>query len=298
MRIFSGAGGPIGPTLTFTPKGFTVDRKRKHLVRLGAGVAAGLGAVALAWTGIAAYADEPETKGDFEAKVIGGQPAEEGQYPWLVSLAYADDGTAFCGGTVITEDIVLTAAHCAEAVAGPDEVLVYSGSVDLESPDIVETAVSDIHIAHDYNEPVELANDWALLLLDESIDAEPIDVGTEPEEFDVLETAGWGETGSGYPTVAHWVEVPFVSDEDCEAAYPGEFDAQTMLCAGDLENGGVDSCSGDSGGPIMAPNEDGELILVGVVSWGDGCAEAGNPGVYAEVADFNSAIDDVIDDWS
>jgi trypsin len=273
-----------------------VDRKRK-LVRLGAGVAAGLGAVALAWAGIAANAGEPETKGDFEAKVIGGQPAEEGQYPWLVSLAYSADGAAFCGGSVIAEDIILTAAHCVEEIASPDDLLVYSGSVDLESADIVETAVSDIHIAHDYNEPIPMANDWALLLLDEAIDAEPIDVGTEPEEFDVLETAGWGETGSGYPTVAQWVEVPFVSDDDCEAAYPGEIDAQTMLCAGDLENGGVDSCQGDSGGPIMAPTDEG-LILVGIVSWGDGCAEAGNPGVYAEVADFNSAIDDVIEDWS
>ncbi|MFC3493802.1 S1 family serine peptidase [Glycomyces rhizosphaerae] len=279
-----------------------MDKKRKRLIRIGAGAVAGLGAVALAWTGIAANADEPaDAKGDFEAKVIGGEPAEEGQYPWLVALGYTGEGTPFerqfCGGSVITETVVITAAHCAEAVAGPDEVVVFSGSVDLESDDLVETAVADIHIAHDYNEPIDRANDWALLLLDEPVDVEPIDVGTEPEEFDALETAGWGETGSGSASVAEWVEVPFVSDDDCEAAYPDEIDAATMLCAGDLENGGVDSCQGDSGGPIMAPGEDGQ-ILVGIVSWGYGCAEAGNPGVYAEVADFNSAIDDVLEDWS
>ncbi|MEV3936621.1 serine protease [Glycomyces sp. NPDC049804] len=275
-----------------------MDRKRKHLIRLGAGVAAGLGAVALAWTGVAANAEEPEAGGDFEAKIVGGEAAEEGQYPWLVSLVYSDDGTPFCGGSVIAEDVVITAAHCVERLSGPDDVVVYSGSVDLESPNIVETEVTDIHMAHDYNEPVDLANDWALLRLDEAVDVEPIEVGTEPEEFDVLETAGWGDLGNDtYPTVARWVEVPFVSDDDCEDAYPGEVDAQTMLCAGDLENGGVDSCDGDSGGPIMVRTDEG-LILVGIVSWGDGCAVAGNPGVYAEVADFNSAIDDVLDDWS
>jgi secreted trypsin-like serine protease len=275
--------------------------RKKHLIRLGTGLAAGLGAAAIAWAGTAANAEEPVADGDFEAMIIGGQPAEEGQYPWLVALARADEGTPFqnqfCGGSVITPTVVLTAAHCVENLTDPEEIVVFSGSVDLESDDLVETAVADFHIAHDYDEPVVFANDWALLLLDEPVDVEPIDVGTEPSEFDTLETAGWGETGAGYPTVARWVEVPFVDDEACADAYPGEFDAATMLCAGDLENGGIDTCQGDSGGPIMAPDEDGELILAGVVSWGDGCAVPGSPGVYAEVADFNSAIDDVIEDW-
>jgi secreted trypsin-like serine protease len=276
-----------------------VDRKRKHLIRLGAGVAAGLGAAALAWTGIAANAEEPA---DIETKVIGGDEAAEGQFPWLVSVGWSGQGSAYdrhsCGGSVIAEDVILTAAHCVEEVSDPDELTVTSGSVDLESGDLVETAVVDFHIAHDYNEPVAFANDWALLLLDEPIDAEPVDLATDPEEYEAITVAGWGETGSGYPTVARWAQVPFVDDEGCEAAYPGEVDAQTMLCAGDLANGGVDSCQGDSGGPAMAPNEDGDLIQVGVVSWGYGCAEPGNPGVYSEIADFNGAIDDVLDDWS
>jgi trypsin len=278
-----------------------VDRKRKHLARLGAGLAAGVGAVAISWAGIAANAEEPAADGDFEAMIVGGQPAAEGQYPWLVALGSAGEGTPWerfgCGGSVIAEDVVLTAAHCVEGVTDPDEIVVFSGSVDLESDDLEETAVADVHIAHDYNDPVPVANDWALLLLDEPVDVEPIEVGTDPTEFDTLEVAGWGETGAGYPTVAEWVEVPFVDDEACAEAYPGEVDAATMLCAGDLENGGIDSCNGDSGGPIMAPGEDGELILAGIVSWGYGCGEPGNPGVYAEVADFNGAIDDVLEDW-
>jgi trypsin len=284
-----------------------VDRKRKHLIRLGAGVAAGLGAAALTWAGLAANAEEPaEPKGDFEAQIIGGSDVEDGQYPWLVGLGSPGDGSAydrqFCGGTVIAEDVVLTAAHCVEDSAAED-LVVFSGAIDLESADVVETAVADLHVAEDYNDPIAMSNDWALLKLAEPVDVEPIGLATEPEEYDLLETAGWGDTGDGFPTTAQWVEVPFVSDEDCEAAYPDEVDAASMLCAGDLENGGVDSCQGDSGGPIMSPATDEDSdeptqVLVGIVSWGYGCADAGNPGVYGEVADFNDAIDEVLAGWA
>ncbi|MDN3240802.1 S1 family serine peptidase [Glycomyces tritici] len=276
-----------------------MDRKRKHLIRLGAGVAAGLGAAAIAWTGIAANAEPVDTKGDFEAQIIGGGDVAEGQYPWLVGLGSPGEGTAyerqFCGGTVIAEDVVLTAAHCVEESAAAD-LVVFSGAIDLESEDVVETAVADLHVAEDYNDPIAMANDWALLKLAEPVDVEPIALGTEVEEFDALETAGWGDTGEGFPTTAQWVEVPFVSDADCEAAYPDEVDAASMLCAGDLENGGVDSCQGDSGGPIMSPAGE-DQVLVGIVSWGYGCAEAGNPGVYGEVAEFDETIEAVLAGW-
>ncbi|MEV3938550.1 serine protease [Glycomyces sp. NPDC049804] len=277
-----------------------MDRTRKQAIRLGAGVAAGLGAAAIAWAGIAANAEEPaDAKGDFETMIIGGGDVTDGQYPWLVGLGSPGEGTPyerqFCGGSVIAEDVVLTAAHCVEESVAED-LVVFSGAIDLESEDVVETAVADLHVAEDYNDPIAMSNDWALLKLAEPLDVEPIALATEPEEYDLLETAGWGDTGEGFPTTAQWVEVPFVSDADCEAAYPDEVDAQTMLCAGDLENGGVDSCQGDSGGPIMTPAGE-EQVLVGIVSWGYGCAEAGNPGVYGEVADFNDAIEEVLAGW-
>ena len=271
--------------------------KRKRMIR----VVASLAAATLVWTGVTSSSQAAISDDDLRPLVIGGQPAEEGQYPWLVGIGSSGEGTPWdrqsCGGSVITRTVVLTAAHCIEDVTGPEELVVFSGSVDLESDELVETAVADLHRAHDYGEPVDAANDWALLLLDEPVDVDPIEVDVNPAEFEALEAVGWGQTGGGYPTVAEWVEVPFVDDEACSAAYQDAFDEQTMLCAGDLENGGVDTCDGDSGGPLMAPDDDGGQILVGIVSWGDGCAEPGNPGVYAEVADFNGSMDDAIEDW-
>lgn len=279
-----------------------MDTKRKHLIRLGAGVAAGLGAVALVWAGTAsAGAEENSTQSDFEAQVIGGQEAEEGQYPWLVGLGSAGSGTPwenqFCGGSVIAPTVVLTAAHCVESDA-PEDLAVFSGSVDLEGPDIVTTGVADIHVAEDYESPTQFANDWALLLLAEPVDVEPIALNADLTEFDAFETAGWGLTEENqYPTLARWVEVPFVDDAQCAEAYPDEHDAASMVCAGDLASGGIDACSGDSGGPLMAPAEDGSQVLAGIVSWGYGCAEPGYPGVYSEVATFVPTIEEVVAGW-
>lgn len=272
--------------------------KRKRMVRLGAGLAA----ATLVWTGVTSSAQAAISDDDIRPLVIGGQPAEESQYPWLVGIGSSGEGTPSerqsCGGSVITETVVLTAAHCVEDAAdAPEGLVVFSGSVDLESDELVETAVADLHLAHDYGEPVDSANDWALLLLDEPVDIDPIEVDVDPAEFETLEAVGWGQTGEGYPTVARWVGLPFVDDEACSDAYPAAFDGQTMLCAGDLQNGGVDTCDGDSGGPLMAPDDEGGQILVGIVSWGDGCALPGSPGVYAEVADFNGSMDDAIDGW-
>ena len=83
-------------------------------------------------------------------------------------------------------------------------------------------------------------------------------------------------------------KVPIQSDDDCRAAYPGglstvaddgTFDARSMLCAG-YPQGGTDTCQGDSGGPMFGGGR-----VVGATSFGEGCARAGKPGVYARVAD-------------
>ncbi|KAJ8335034.1 hypothetical protein SKAU_G00406730 [Synaphobranchus kaupii] len=93
--------------------------------------------------------------------------------------------------------------------------------------------------------------------------------------------SGWGDTmTSNDGTRLQCLEIPILSDRDCENSYPGMI-TPSMFCAGYLE-GGKDSCQGDSGGPVVCNNE-----LQGVVSWGYGCAERDHPGVYAKVCLFN-----------
>ena len=81
-----------------------------------------------------------------------------------------------------------------------------------------------------------------------------------------------------------------------ESSYSeSEIDEATMICAGDLSNGGIDSCQGDSGGPLFVDCEDRKTVLVGVVSWGYGCADQGYPGVYANVSELSDFIVEVMD---
>ena len=72
--------------------------------------------------------------------------------------------------------------------------------------------------------------------------------------------------------------------------YPNDFDAPKMICAGDTVNGGVDTCQGDSGGPMTKRDASGAWREVGIVSYGNGCARAGFPGVYGEVQSFSADI--------
>jgi secreted trypsin-like serine protease len=97
--------------------------------------------------------------------------------------------------------------------------------------------------------------------------------------------AGWGTTSEGgdTPDTLQAAQVPVTTDAYCAGAY-SDFDPTTMVCAG-FPQGGVDTCQGDSGGPLFGRTAAGDLKLVGATSFGDGCAQAGKPGVYARVAD-------------
>ena len=98
----------------------------------------------------------------------------------------------------------------------------------------------------------------------------------------VLTVIGWGTTSTGkprYPNELREVDVPAVSDATCAGAYGASLDAATMVCAGAPN---IDSCYGDSGGPLFFRNN-GTPVQIGIVSWGNGCAKRKFPGVYSEV---------------
>jgi secreted trypsin-like serine protease len=117
--------------------------------------------------------------------------------------------------------------------------------------------------------------------------------------------AGFGTTsaGGGTPAVMQAAHVPIVTDVYCATKYTS-FESQTQICAG-YPQGGTDTCQGDSGGPMFGTDATGALKVVGVTSYGSGCAEPDTPGVYARVSDAtlrdwiravagNAAVDDAV----
>ncbi|WP_116950525.1 trypsin-like serine protease [Jiangella endophytica] len=263
------------------------------------------GATLISAAGSAAAAEEipqeslivQSSPAEFDTKIVGGEDAPEGKYPFIAYLVI-DDQFA-CGGSLIEPDVILTAAHCVNGTGPTDGIVASFGSVDLGSPDLVTYTSEYVSSGNISGIP----NDWALVQLSEPVEGiEPVEIATD-DSLDASETytvIGWGDLEEGAGEGSQFlqeVEVPSVSDDDCVAAYAEigiETAPEVELCAGDLANGGVDSCQGDSGGPLLAGEED-DWTQIGVVSWGEGCARPGVPGVYTQLSAVTDSIAAVLD---
>lgn len=240
-------------------------------------------------------------------KIVGGKPALAGAFPWQVSLTVswiANPSKAhFCGGTVYSPTWIITAAHCVVGNA-PKDIVIVAGTHILGvggTRHNVERIISKL----DYNKPVPQDNDIALLQLREplvlgnAVKAIPLVTATD-EPFLLhkgtpLIVTGWGATAENGSPVRdlRYVEVPFVERETCNRplAYDGQI-TNNMICAG-LDVGGKDSCQGDSGGPLTVDTRF-DPKLAGVVSWGNGCAQANHVGVYTRVANYAKWIESCV----
>jgi len=241
---------------------------------------------------------------DNATKIVGGTPACTGQYPWQVALLFFGSAgkDQACGGTLIGSKYVMTAAHCTDGLA-PMDINVVVGDTDLGSLDDALSLTIGVKtiIQHASYTPSPPTNDIAILELEEEIDLfaypniKPACLPTQDKVYSGQDAvvSGWGTIFSGGPATSVLMEVgvTIFADDNCGAVTPEITD--DMICAGVTE-GGKDACQGDSGGPLVAADEDnnGAATLVGVVSWGYGCADADYPGVYAEVAHFLSWISD------
>jgi len=243
--------------------------------------------------------------------IVGGAPADPGEWPWQVALV---DGVSsdlyngqFCGGSLVARDWVITAAHCVDGLA-VSEVDVVAGIYDLQTPapGYQRRNVKKIVIHPNWN-PVNNNYDIALLRLSSNV-ALGGSGATKTQLIDLVAPSigdlngvdswvtGWGNTESVplWPTQLYEVEVPIIANSTCNDAshYNGGI-TNNMLCAG-FDAGGKDSCQGDSGGPLVVMDVDGQYRLAGIVSWGDGCADPMLPGVYTRVSLFTTWAKSII----
>ncbi|GAA2662307.1 MULTISPECIES: serine protease [Actinosynnema] len=234
-------------------------------------------ALALLLTGVAVA---PPAGAD--PRIVGGVVVDApNAYPWVVALA-DPVGRQFCGGAIVSQYQVVTAAHCVNGLTGRD-VLVVAGRLDVTRPGGTVHPVSQVYVHSAYRSATSGA-DIAYLLTSTPMPYEPIALAKPSEtglyRAGITGTAfGWGrtsESGSSSP-VLRKVSVPLQTNEVCAAAYPGYYQSSSMFCAG-LPNGGKDACQGDSGGPFVIAGR-----LAGLVSWGVGCARPEYPGVYTRV---------------
>ena len=226
----------------------------------------------------------------FKRRIVGGENTDIKQHPWQAALQV--NGQFLCGGSIIAERWVLTAAHCFAHSKRANDWRARAGTTEYAKSG-PWTQIERIVIHPKYDASTQ-ENDIALVKLRSKPSGRVIP--RAPADMVVplgqpLEATGWGAVAEGGEgsKVLQKGSVPHVDPAICNAeeAYNGRIKSGIM-CAGRKE-GGVDACQGDSGGPLVWRAPDGP-VLVGVVSWGDGCARKLKYGVYTRVSAYGEWI--------
>lgn len=220
---------------------------------------------------------------DLDSRIVQGKEVEEGRYPYSVSLTRF--GSHICGGSLIAPQYVLTAAHCAKSIRD-----VQFGRHDRSGNEAYEQIGIMNKIIHPNYDDNNLENDVMILQLNRKVSSEytPVELDENADflrDGEVVTVMGWGRIEYGGVISQRQLEtdVDVISNEACASIYKQGI-IEGSICA---YRNGTDACQGDSGGPLIVKGDNATNdVLVGLVSWGRGCALEGYPGVYARVSTY------------
>ena len=237
-------------------------------------------------------------------RIVGGTVVPDNRYPFMVSIYFDLDGDTFfapgCGGSLVASRWVVTAAHCVVnsttgAVRSPSEIAVLVGALNLAAENEGELITLNNIIVHpDYNSRT-FVSDIALIELSNSVNQIPISLPVLGSDIPIVSeegiVAGWGHTSEGgvSSNLLREVSLPVLSHAACLPFYQSSLRPEANVCAGGARNGGRDACQGDSGGPLFVAREN-IWVLAGIVSYGEGCARPGIPGVYTRVSSYTDWV--------
>ncbi|XP_048468709.1 chymotrypsin-like elastase family member 2A [Rhincodon typus] len=239
-----------------------------------------------------------------QSRIVGGRDAVEGAWPWQVSLQVTNKHAHVCGATVISQWWLLSAAHCFPSTNGFNNKNHWRAVMGLRDLSIHSkwtiTRKIDVLILHEkYN---NIQNDIAVLKVDRVIGfGDYIRAACLPkpgkfhiEKWNHCHVTGWGlmEQNGAPARILQEAEVKLISLETCQQVnWYGNRVTDKMICAG-FAGGGIDACQGDSGGPLSCQLKGTDrFYVVGVVSWGQGCAQRFKPGVYTSTSTYGDWIE-------
>lgn len=232
-----------------------------------------------------------------DPRISGGHDAKIEDFPYQASLQNEYDH--LCGATIISDTIVITAAHCVAHLRSPEseELKIVAGSTTFEGDENAQVRRVAKYVIHpDFHSVGENdVNDICVLFLEQPLEygkyIQPVSIAYKFDELKVgteVVVSGWGtetEDDDFFPSILKSVTVNVVSNEKCNESYEGRVTSD-MICA--TADNGRDACMGDCGGPLVYNNK-----LYGIVAWGRGCGRVDFPGVYMRVSSYLEWIIDV-----
>ncbi|XP_004412310.1 PREDICTED: coagulation factor X [Odobenus rosmarus divergens] len=239
----------------------------------------------------------PEEDARGLVRIVGGQDCKDGECPWQ-ALLINEENEGFCGGTILSEYYILTAAHCLQQAK---KFTVRVGERDTEKEEGDEVA-HEVEMIIKHNRFVRETYDFDIAVIKLKtpitfrVNVAPACLPQKDWAESTLMTqktgivSGFGKTHEkGRPSsTLKMMEVPYVDRNTCKLSSSFSI-TQNMFCAG-YDSKPQDACQGDSGGPHVTRFKD-TYFVTGIVSWGEGCARKGKYGIYTKVTNFLKWID-------